>query len=251
MSMRAPSPERFNYQQRQKSSLPFVSWEDGSLHQEEEERIDGLAYPLDPPDGIPGLSDEPEAQAEAYRTTVRKLVTSGISEAFRITPEHVVRKCLAARIRPRLHHGLTRPFYSWAVADEAKLFEFVGLDFLYDPADIRHLLEPEVCDLRFTQGGDGLQGADPRHVAWHAWRLYAHCELGMHDFLMDLRSFAWYSLQHAMPHGRLILGGSYLAKELTRLVVVSPKPEGKKGWMVDVLPPGQEDYSNSAVAIMS
>ncbi|OGL78380.1 hypothetical protein A3E39_02665 [Candidatus Uhrbacteria bacterium RIFCSPHIGHO2_12_FULL_60_25] len=249
--MRAPSPEHFNYQKRQKSCLPFVSWEDGSLHQEEETRIDGLAYPLDPPDGTPGLSDEPAAQAHAFRTAIWKLVESGIPEAFRITSEHVGQKCLAARIRPRLHHGLTRPFYSWAVTDDAKLFELVGLDFLYDPKDLRHLLEPEVCDLRFTQGGDGLVGVDPRYVAWRAWRLYEHCELGMHDFLMDLRSFAWYSLQHPIPHERLILGGSHLEKDHARLVVVSPKPANKKGWMVDVLPHGRADFSDYAVAIMS
>lgn len=252
ISMRAPSPRMINFPKRQKSGLPFVSWEEGGLHREEEEKIISLAYPTKAPDGGPDLPEDEEEQAKAFEANIHNLLTCGASAALSLKPEYMLSRCLppVAQVHQRVHRGLTRPFYSLSVTDDRKLFELCGMNFLCEPSDLQHLVEPSLCDLRYSQGGDGLMGCDPRLAAWHAWWVFEYCEAPNHDLLMDLRSFAWYSLQHAMPHEHLILGGSCLARDRQRLVFVSPRPAGQ-GWMVDVLPPGHEDFSRFAVAIMS
>ena len=254
ISMRAPSPLMLNFPKRQKSGLPFVSWEEGGLHREEEERIDAIAYPTDPPDGDPGLPDDDEVQEKANEANLRSLLMRGVPEVFSLKPGYVVDRCRppVAQVHARAHQGLTRSFYSLSVTDDRKLFELCGMNFLCEPSDLLHLVEPGLCDLRYSQGGDGLVGRDPRLVSWRTWRIFESGEgdIQAHDLLMDLRSFAWYSLQHAMPHEHLILGGSCLARDRQRLVYVSQRL-ARQGWMVDVLPPGHEDFSRFAVAFIS
>lgn len=251
MSVRSPNPEHFNFAHRRLSKLPFVSWEEGALHRADEESIDSLEYPLDPSVEGGGLDEDPRAQAEAFMAAIRALIKSGAAAAFHLKPEDVVSRCLPpiVCVHPRTHHGLTRPFYSWAVQPE-KLFALAGLHFLTDPAGLGHLVEPTDCALRFSQGGDGLIGVRPRFAAWRSWRNFESERVLGIDLLMDLQSFAWYSLQHSVPHARLILGGSHRLVNRASLVYAVRRMSGS-GWLVDALPADREYFSDSAIVLMS
>lgn len=249
ISARGFSLEIFGEPARQRSGLPYVSWEPAPKHRDEEERIDAIPYPVDPPDGEPGLADDEVDQARAFLAAIQSLVKRGVPQALHLTVENLKTKCLAATRRERAHHGLTRPFYSWPVEDE-KLFTLAGIrteDALFD---LKYLVEPTECVLRYSQGGDGLVGADPRLVAWRAWRLFEHCEHTTHDLLMDLRSFAWYSLQHQVKHDRFILGGSRYANDQNSSVAVM-RLQDKVSWFVRTLPPYVGSIADYTVAIMS
>lgn len=246
ISTRGLQPERLNLVARQKTGLPFVSWESGALHRDEQERMARFDYPSrEPVNPEKRLSSDPKIMARAYLKAISSLIRLGVAEALKTRRQDLVTKCVdTATAHPRAHLGLTRPFYSWPILD-AKLCRLASLVFDPEAHDCVHLVEPEECDLRFSQGGDGLVGLDPRLVAWRSWLNYEYGELPAFDLLMGVRHFGWYVLQHPVHYSQVILGGTHLREEERRLVYAE---RSAQGWRICPL---KEHLPNAAIMLMS
>lgn len=213
---------------RKKTGLPYVCWE-ARISLDRESKAACLDYPLDPPIEGESLVSDPKFLVAAARDSIRRLLGSNLHEGLGLTKAAMTECSAKAEWHEPMHHGFREVFCRWKV-DEVMLFSHAHIrlaDGVIQAA--RHLVPTGAPEMVFTNGAGFV--AHPKYVAWRTWIDYSEKTVECYDHLMDLRSFAWYALQHDIAADHVILGGSFIKEGRDRHVLSAKRLP--RGWMVD------------------
>lgn len=229
-------------EQRQRSCLPFVSWEQ-YLRSDEELLALGITYPRKPSLDRPNLLDDRQALRSAVKDVMQRFKNSGLSQELGIKRSDLHKYFPVPKSIGKLNPACTTVFYGWNV-DEQKLFRAAGIHVRHAIHELFvHLIRPRKPRARFTQGGEGLVGVNPRLAAWRSWLDFQRGVASRHDYFMDLRNFAWLTLQHDLPYDHYLIGGTIVQEGDERRVLCATRTH--EGWFVDEY----RDSSDRAPAI--
>lgn len=236
---------------RQRSCLPFVSWEESKLSAEDSTMVNAIMYPVHEPQGYVGFHGNRDRIRETLRKAASRMLKAGVPRKLGMSDKEFVKRISIASGNMRLsaHKGLVHPFFSWDVGGADLLAAArVEVQDVYKGV-IQHLVQPEDPVVRFSQAGTGLVGVDPRHVAWRTYLEAQREASAEHDLLMDLGSFAWFLLQQDVPYTPVVLGGSFVEEaDAGKRILAATR--GPRGWTVGLFHPDSAD-GPAAVLVMS
>jgi hypothetical protein len=219
-----------NMDARRKSCLPFVSWEE-SIGREDEARAMEIPYPREAPPGLPDTLHNSDALRSARVEIIRRLKGSALPRILNRNKSDLQELFPFPKGLDRVNPAFVVLFYSLNLKQE-KLFELADIRLSHSiQGRLVHLMGSRRARSRFTQLGDDLRGIDPRLAAWRAWFDFQHGNAARHDYLMDLRSFAWLTLQQDLPFNDCVIGGTIVQQGEERAVLHATRTD--RGWYVE------------------
>ncbi len=231
-------------EQRQKSCLPFVSWET-SIQTDDEELARGIPYPREAPPDRPDVLTGPEALRSAIRDAIRRLKVTDFPRVMGVKKGDLPGMFPLPKGLGNVNPAFVVPFRILNLKDE-KLLKLADVHVRQDVyGSLVHLIRSRNARWRFTGLGGELRGHDPRLVAWRSWFDFQNGRAPRPDYLMDLRSFVWLSLQQELPYDDYVIGGTVTQQGDERNVLHATRTH--QGWFVDEYR-GQQD---AAVLLMS